>query len=467
MSLRATNESHFFFSKQMNDSIDKNRHEPAEGSTLGNLKKLAATVTLGALLISGTSPSYAASLTEKQKKVQQQQQKNSSEQSKANSSIKSREQAISKEQQEINKLDAELQDVINEVAQKKAEIRATQEKIKKLEADIKKYEAKMAEQEKLMKERMATMQKNGGASINWAEFIFGSKDFGDLITRMITAGTIQENDQQIFEEYEATKEKLAKAQADLKAERDALVKQKQELEKHQANLNKKMAQREAKVKKLTAEKVKFQSQLVSLKDMEATLKAQEASIQAEIEAQRRAEEEAKRAAAEAAKAAAAAKQKQNASNASSGATSAPVSSVPASGGMFQRPSSGSLTQGWGPASGVNGYTFHNGVDIAAAVGTPIHAAQTGTVTRAGWGGAYGNHVIITHVVNGQVWTTVYAHMSSVSVSAGQRVSQGQNIGAMGSTGNSTGSHLHFEIHRGGYSYSSSSAGNTVNPLSFF
>lgn len=429
-----------------------------------NLKKFAATVTLGALLIGGTSPTYAASLTEKQKKVQEQRQKNSSEQSKANSSIQSREQAISKEQQEINKLDTELQDVINDVAQKKAEIRATEEKIKKLQAQIKKYEAKMKAQEDLMKDRMATMQKNGGSSVNWAEFIFGSKDFGDLITRMITAGTIQENDQQIFEEYEATKEKLAKAQADLKAERDSLVKQKEELEKRQKELDQKMKERAAKIKKLEAEKVKFESKLMSLREMEDTLKAQEQAIQAEIEAQRRAEEEARRAAAAAA---AAKKQQGSSSNSGSSATTAPVASAPASGGMFQRPASGRLSQGWGPASGANGYSFHNALDIAGPVGTPIYAAQTGTVLRAGWGGAYGNHVMIAHVINGQVWTTVYAHMSSVSVSAGQRVSQGQNLGGMGSTGNSTGSHLHFEIHRGGYSYSSSSAGSTVNPASFF
>ncbi|UTT42132.1 murein hydrolase activator EnvC family protein [Exiguobacterium aurantiacum] len=434
-----------------------------------NLKKLAATVTLGALLISGTTPGYAASLTDKQKKVQQQQQKNSGEQSKANASIQKREQAISKEQQEINKLDAELQDVINDVAQKKAEIRATQQKIATLQKQIKQYEAKMKAQEELMKERMATMQKNGGGSIDWAEFIFGSKDFGDLLTRMITAGTIQENDKQIFEEYQATKEKLAKAQAELKAERDALVKQKEELEQRQKTLNKKMKERAAKIKKLNAEKVKFESKLMSLQEMESTLKSQEKAIKAEMEAQRRAAEEAKRAAAAAA--AAAKKEKQQSSNSSASAASTPaatpVASVPASGGMFQRPSGGRLSQGWGAASGANGYTFHNGIDLAAPVGTPIRASQTGTVTTAGWGGAYGNHVIITHVLNGQVWTTVYAHMSSVSVSAGQRVTQGQHIGGMGSTGNSTGSHLHFEIHRGGYSYSSSSAGNTVNPASFF
>jgi septal ring factor EnvC (AmiA/AmiB activator) len=431
---------------------------------LVNLKKLAATVTLGALLISGTTPGYAASLTDKQKKVQQQQQQNNSAQSKANASIQKREQAISKEQQAINKLDAELQDVINDVAQKKAEIRATQQKIAALQKKIKQYEAKMKAQEELMKERMATMQKNGGGSIDWAEFIFGSKDFGDLLTRMITAGTIQENDKQIFEEYQATKDKLAAAQAELKAERDALVKQKEELEQRQKALNKKMKERAAKIKKLNAEKVKFESKLMSLREMESTLKAQEKAIKAEMEAQRRAAEEAKRAAAAAA---AAKKQQSSNSNAVSTPTASAVASVPASGGMFQRPANGRLSQGWGAASGANGYSFHNGLDIAGPVGTPINASQTGTVTTAGWGGAYGNHVIITHVLNGQVWTTVYAHMSSVSVSAGQRVTQGQNIGAMGSTGNSTGSHLHFEIHRGGYSYSSSSAGNTVNPASFF
>ena len=423
-----------------------------------NLKKFAATVTLGALLIGGTSPTYAASLTEKQKKVQEQQKKNSSEQSRANASIKSREQAISKEQQEINKLDAELQDVINDVAQKKAEIRATEEKIDKLQEQIKKYEAKMKAQEDLMKERMAAMQKNGGSSVNWAEFIFGSKNFSDLITRMITAGTIQENDKQIFDEYQATKDKLAKAQAELKSERDSLVKQKEVLEQRQKELDKKMKERAAKIKKLEAEKVKFESKLMSLQEMESTLKAQEKAIQAEIEAQRRAEEEARRAAAA---------KKQQSANSSSGTATAPVASKPSSGGMFQLPANGRRSQGWGHASGAHGYTFHNGFDIAGPVGTPIYASQTGTVIRAGWGGAYGNHVMIAHVINGQVWTTVYAHLSSVSVSAGQRVSQGQNIGKMGSTGNSTGSHLHFEIHKGGYSYSATSAGNTVNPASFF
>jgi len=93
------------------------------------------------------------------------------------------------------------------------------------------------------------------------------------------------------------------------------------------------------------------------------------------------------------------------------------------------------------------------------------AAATGTVITASGGGPYGNHVMIAHQLNGKTYTTVYAHMSSLNARAGQRVSQGQQIGALGSTGNSTGPHLHFEIHVGGYSYSATGPANSVNPLS--
>ncbi len=106
--------------------------------------------------------------------------------------------------------------------------------------------------------------------------------------------------------------------------------------------------------------------------------------------------------------------------------------------MFTRPVvTGIKTQG------VHG---HNGIDIAAPYGTPIIAAGAGTVTLVrggnGWNGGYGNYVVITHQKGVQ---TLYAHMSSISVEQGQTVSKGQKVGAMGSTGDSTGVHLHFEV----------------------
>lgn len=98
--------------------------------------------------------------------------------------------------------------------------------------------------------------------------------------------------------------------------------------------------------------------------------------------------------------------------------------------------------------------FHPGIDIAANSGTPIRASQGGVVLSAGWAGGYGQLVVIDH---GNGMATAYAHQSQILVSAGQTVGRGQVIGLVGSTGNSTGPHLHFEIRENG---------NPVDPLGF-
>jgi murein DD-endopeptidase MepM/ murein hydrolase activator NlpD len=89
---------------------------------------------------------------------------------------------------------------------------------------------------------------------------------------------------------------------------------------------------------------------------------------------------------------------------------------------------------------------HTGLDFAAAPGTPVFSALAGKVVESGWGGAYGNHIIVRHD-NGV--ETLYAHLSSAAVSTGDRVLRGQRIGAVGSTGNSSGPHLHFEVIKNG------------------
>ncbi len=131
---------------------------------------------------------------------------------------------------------------------------------------------------------------------------------------------------------------------------------------------------------------------------------------------------------------------------------------------FLMPAEGRLSQGFGPASGQFGYTFHNGIDIAAKTGTPIYAAESGKVTKVGSSGPYGNHVQIEHNVDGQKWTTVYAHLHKVDTKKGETVRQGESIGQLGNTGNSSGPHLHFEIHKGDYNFSATSAGNAINPM---
>jgi murein DD-endopeptidase MepM/ murein hydrolase activator NlpD len=101
-----------------------------------------------------------------------------------------------------------------------------------------------------------------------------------------------------------------------------------------------------------------------------------------------------------------------------------------------------------------GTRMHSGTDFASSSGTPIYATADGTVTFAGWEGGYGRHVEIRHEFG---ISTTYSHLSQIRVSVGQRVSRGDRIGDMGSSGRSTGTHLHYEVHVGG---------RPVNPMNF-
>lgn len=117
---------------------------------------------------------------------------------------------------------------------------------------------------------------------------------------------------------------------------------------------------------------------------------------------------------------------------------------------FCWPMQGTLNSGYGPRSD----GFHYGIDIGAPVGTPFYAVAAGTVTHAGWRGAYG---IMVEVDHGYGYRSRYGHASAVAVEAGQSVSQGEELGYVGLTGNTTGPHLHFELY---------CDGDKVNPLDY-
>lgn len=121
---------------------------------------------------------------------------------------------------------------------------------------------------------------------------------------------------------------------------------------------------------------------------------------------------------------------------------APAVSRAASSSGFIWPTSGTLTSGFGWRWG----RMHEGIDIAAPTGTPIAAVAGGTVIVAGWMGGYGNLVVVDH---GGGLATAYGHQSSIAVGVGTQVAQGQTIGYVGNTGNSTGPHLHFEVRVNG------------------
>ncbi|AOS99706.1 MULTISPECIES: murein hydrolase activator EnvC family protein [Exiguobacterium] len=479
------------------------------------MKKTFASLIVSALVLS-SAPHFAAAddLSEQKAKNEQQQQDNAKKQKNLESSVNQEGKKISKTQQEVNRLDEALNEKIFAVETKDRQIKATEREIVELGKEIEKYKAKLKRQEKLLGDRLRVMQENDGNSIKWEEVIFGSKNVGDLVSRVMAGKSISKQDDKMITDYQNTQKQLADAQQKVKEKKAQLVVEKQELKRQQADLESQLKERNKRLKELRKKKEKFETQLMDAKEVQQILIAQEKAIAAEkaarerearIEKERQAQaaREAKaRAEAEAAQAAAqkaaeeqaakeaaaqqAAQEKAAQSAKPSGSTkqSAPKPSTPApaapapapsapaapkpapsSGGLFIHPTAGTVTQGYGSAGGENGYTFHNGIDFGGPVGTPIVAAATGTVITASGGGPYGNHVMIAHQLNGKTYTTVYAHMSSLNARAGQRVSQGQQIGALGSTGNSTGPHLHFEIHVGGYSYSATGPANSVNPLS--
>ena len=127
---------------------------------------------------------------------------------------------------------------------------------------------------------------------------------------------------------------------------------------------------------------------------------------------------------------------------SAGSASSSAAPAPSGGGGMVWPAAGSVTSGYGPRWG----RLHAGLDISAPTGTPIYAARSGTVIFVGVQSGYGNLIIVDH---GGGMTTAYAHQSSFAASQGQSVSAGQLIGYVGSTGRSTGPHLHFEVRING------------------
>lgn len=167
-------------------------------------------------------------------------------------------------------------------------------------------------------------------------------------------------------------------------------------------------------------------------------------------------------------AAAAAAAKSNAAGKSTGSGSSVVGAIKNNstwgnydGGKMTWPVPGvkTISSDYGPRNcPFHGREVHSGIDIPAPTGTSVVAAAPGTVNLAGYNGSYGKCIILNH---GNNIYTLYGHLSSYIVSAGQKVTAGQKIGNVGSTGNSTGSHLHFEVRKGG-----NSAGNHTSPWNY-
>ncbi len=315
---------------------------------------------------------------------------------------------------------------------------------------------KIEERDVLLQDRARAIQ--AGGSVSYIDVLLGSNSFVDFIDRFSAVNALLEADRQIIRDQKADKETLEEQKQALENKRQKLEDNKAELERLKSSLDGQKAQKNTLVDQLEKEQEKLKSEKVLLEkeysealDISAELQQQiiaEQNRLAEVARQ----QEAKRKAAAAAAAAN-----------SGGSSGSSTVNAPQSNGTWIKPTNGRLTSPYGWRNIGAGPEFHYGVDLANKTGTPIWASADGVVSYAAPLSSYGNVVILTHSINGQIYTTVYAHLSAFNVSVGTEVTQGQQIAAMGSTGRSTGPHLHFEVHIGSWQ---GQAVGSVNPLKY-
>lgn len=361
------------------------------------------TVLTALFLCMGTTFASAASLSEIRDEIKEKEatlkEGKSKEKSLASQMVRL-EGEINSMQESINQLDSAISE--GEV------------KLVRLEEDLEEAESKVEIQNNNLGERLENMYKNG--SVGFIDVLLDSKSFSEFLTNLDLVEKIYTSDKEMlsdleeaYDEIESKKKKVESLQAELNESKAVAEEEKQNLETNQ-------------------EKVKEQKKEIAASNEETQkmlddLKADADRLTATIKNEGSSSEDSEY-----------------------------------TGGEMAWPATASriITSPFGwrihPISGAR--SFHTGMDIGASYGTPIVAANPGTVISAGWNGGYGKCVIIDH---GGGITTLYAHSSAIYVGVGQTVSRGQQIAAIGSTGNSTGPHLHFEVRTNG---------NYVNPYPY-
>lgn len=451
-----------------------------------------------ALALSMTVPAASANtLSELEQKKQQAEQK----QNELKAGINEKTNSINKNQSALEKIEEQLQKLNNRIKETEAkimnvqaEVDQTKVEIEKLQLSIAELERKIAERTALLQERARAIQLSGG-SVDYLDVLLGANSFVDFIDRFSAVNILIEADREIMRQQAEDKQKLAEQKKTVEVKLAEQEAHRLELVSLQEALDGQKKEQLALVKELEAEQKRLESEKVTLEahfeeeiKISADLEKQIAAEQTRLaELARKAEEERQRKLAAAAEKERQAAEKRKAeeervaanrkaqataapkrkSEAASSSYKAPVveEKAPAAveGAMFIMPTTGRYTSGFGGRDIGDGAENHLGQDIANVTGTSIVAAASGFVSYAGEMGGYGNVVILTHSIKGQTYATVYAHMSSISVSVGQEISQGQQVGGMGNTGRSTGTHLHFEIHVGPWNGARS---NAVNPAGY-
>lgn len=361
-------------------------------------------------------------------------------------SIKEKESAISQAQEQKKQLQSSISDIeamVKELEGAKDDLEAyvrqldgnleqVQAKIRELKGMIEEKEAEIEETKRELEEAIAREEEQYAAmkvrirfsyergSRGYLSMLLTAGSFGELLNRANYIEQMNRYDQEQLEEFQKNRELVEACKKALEEEQEVLEEAKARVDEEEASLESLIVQKEQQIKAFQGD---INNKEAAIQEYEADIAAQNAAIAA-LEA------------------AAAAERKQ--------LEEMNKPRVTYDGGMFQQPlaSFKRISDDYGnrihPTLGVQ--KSHNGVDFAAPTGTPILAAYNGTVVGADYNSSMGNYVMINH---GDGLYTIYMHASALYVSTGQTVTKGQQIAAVGSTGRSTGPHLHFSVRLNG------------------
>lgn len=327
----------------------------------------------------------------------------------------------------IGSVSEQLRQIEGQLRQATTELNTITEQRVAVENDITLNERQLAEAQKRLEGREAVFYKrvrdiyiNG--RLSYLDVVIGSKDFSDFANRLEVLKRIIDSDINLISEIKKERAQIEAHKKKLEEDRAKLVDLEKAALAKQADIEQKKAERNVVLQKAQNDRA------VAMQAIEE-LNASSAQISAMLK---------ERQAARAAAAAAAAQ------SAGQGSSYTWVQGT----GQLGWPVSGEITSPYGyrvhPIWGTT--IYHSGIDIGVDEGTPVHAADSGVIVWSGWMGGYGYAVVIDH---GNGLSTLYGHNSELAVDEGQSVSKGQVVAYAGSTGNSTGPHVHFEVRENG------------------
>lgn len=367
---------------------------------------------------------------------QSQKQKNQSEINEKEQKMKEIEGIKDETLKQVEKLNLEITEYEGQIATLDSQITETNNKIAEAEKKLKQSQEDFEKQEELLEARLIASYEAGDTS--YLDVILSSENITDLISNYYLVTEIATYDAELLDKIEKEKQEIENAKQTLEQSKSELNTQKASKQSVTTQLQTSKNDKNKYVSQLNQEEQDLQAKIDELKrdnqNLDAKIKAKQAAIKAWQD-------------------------KQNSSNSSGGNNNNASSNSGTSSSGFIRPVNSYITTGMYYSSGA----YHGAVDFGASGvnGMPVYAVADGiVVTVERWTTSYGNHILIAHS-NGLY--TLYAHgqAGSITVSEGQSVKQGQQIMRVGSTGNSTGPHLHFEVRRSPGTYNC-----RVNPTAY-